>query len=532
MPRPQFSQMLVERRRELGYSTGQAARALRLKEEVLEAFERGDFASMPKSGYAQGMLASYARFLGLDAQEVTDLFVEALDDYRTRGTGVGTRQRRGRDPRRMAQRPEGPVTNQPQVPSRGYLPTSGGIAGDLGDYATTSAARPHGQGRTYQQRTRTPRYPSSSLGQPMRTSRRSGDLPEDRYDQGARSAVRRARYDYGRDDITTMRVDPDQYVDDLRYDDTPRPYAPASTRGGRAPMRDMPTPDRPNVQRRPSSRQRQQVRGRGRRSEPQGFLASLTSDPLRFIGVVVVLVAIIITIILVFSVSSCGAFRTASDTDKTVPVSQTTTQDSTSDDTDSEQAAKEAAAAQEIASSAGKQDDATTSETQATVVVSVADDAVTWVEIECDGESKVAETVTGPWTQSYVVTSSITVQAADTTAVTVTNNGRQVQFDSRASGIGTVTIKVTKPSNTASGSDANATSTTSGGSSTTDTPATSSSTTTTDSATSSTSGSSTSDSSGSGSSTSTSGTGASGSDGTVTGSLGGSGTSRDTTTDD
>lgn len=516
MPRPEFSQMLTDRRRQLGYSTGQAARALRLKEEVLEAFEQGDFASMPKSGYAQGMLASYARFLGLDAQEVTDLFMEALDDYRAGGSS-----RRARETRRMSARPEGPVSNQPRVPSRGYLPTSGGIAGDLGDYATTSAARPHGQARagSYQRRGTggygsygTSGYGgtrsgySSTLGQSRRAPRRTageGRLEEDRYDRGARDAVRRARYDYGRDDITTRYVSPDEYVDDLRYDDTPRPYAPASTRSGRVPMRDLPTPDRPNVQRRPSSRQRQQVRGRGRRSEPQGFLASLTADPLRFIGVVVLLVAIIITVILVFSVRSCGAFRTTSDSDKTVPVSQTTTQDTTSSSgsgstsstsgtssgssstgsSTSSKSAEETAAEQQIAAQSGAKSTSGGTEdtaTQATVVVSVDSDAVTWLEIECDGESKVAETVNGPWTQSYVVTSSITIQAADTTVVTVTRDGTEVPFESRASGIGSVTIKLASRQSSSATDDASSNAEGSTSNSTSSTDASSSTATTTD----------------------------------------------------
>ena len=58
MPRPRFSEMLVTRRRQLGLSISQASQVLRLKEQVLIAFEEGDFDHIPKSGYAQGMLSS------------------------------------------------------------------------------------------------------------------------------------------------------------------------------------------------------------------------------------------------------------------------------------------------------------------------------------------------------------------------------------------------------------------------------------------------------------------------------------------
>ena len=68
MARPRFSEMLFDRRRQLGLSIAQASHVLRLKPQVLQAFEEGDFPSIPKSGYAQGMLSSYARYLGLNTR--------------------------------------------------------------------------------------------------------------------------------------------------------------------------------------------------------------------------------------------------------------------------------------------------------------------------------------------------------------------------------------------------------------------------------------------------------------------------------
>ena len=48
MTRPRYSEMLVERRRSLGLSVKQAAQVLKLKEQVLVAFEEGDFENMPE----------------------------------------------------------------------------------------------------------------------------------------------------------------------------------------------------------------------------------------------------------------------------------------------------------------------------------------------------------------------------------------------------------------------------------------------------------------------------------------------------
>ena len=74
MSRPRFSEALVTRRHELGLSVSQASKILKLREDVLIAFEEGDYDHLPQSGYAQGMLSSYARYLGLNAREIVDLF--------------------------------------------------------------------------------------------------------------------------------------------------------------------------------------------------------------------------------------------------------------------------------------------------------------------------------------------------------------------------------------------------------------------------------------------------------------------------
>lgn len=121
MARPRFSEMLVDRRRRLGLSVVQAAEQLKLKEQVLIAFEDGDFGNMPKSGYAQGMLSSYARYLGLNPRVITQQFSSDLHAWE-REVGRSNRRDRG-----AAASPTG------YQGSRGLLPTSGGYAGDLDD---------------------------------------------------------------------------------------------------------------------------------------------------------------------------------------------------------------------------------------------------------------------------------------------------------------------------------------------------------------------------------------------------------------
>ena len=144
MARPRFSEMLVNRRRQLGLSVKQASSVLRLKEEVLIAFEEGDFEAMPKSGYAQGMLSSYARYLGMNSREVINQFTSDLREWERQAAS-------GRARRTRASRRDEPVYELPgDVASRrasyqgskGLLPTSGGFAGDLTTYSTVSSPRP------------------------------------------------------------------------------------------------------------------------------------------------------------------------------------------------------------------------------------------------------------------------------------------------------------------------------------------------------------------------------------------------------
>ena len=139
--------MLLQRRRQLGLTCEQASRILKLREDVLIAFEEGDFESMPQSGYAQGMLSSYARYLGLNAREVVDLFQEELYEY-VNGSGSHELRRRTRDTIAGRGISGYDVVNEAgsrpkaYVEYHGLLPTAGGPAGDMGNFATVTPARP------------------------------------------------------------------------------------------------------------------------------------------------------------------------------------------------------------------------------------------------------------------------------------------------------------------------------------------------------------------------------------------------------
>ena len=52
-----FGDMLLEQRRRMGLSIQQVANTIKIRPQIIEFFETGNFASMPPRGYAQGMIS-------------------------------------------------------------------------------------------------------------------------------------------------------------------------------------------------------------------------------------------------------------------------------------------------------------------------------------------------------------------------------------------------------------------------------------------------------------------------------------------
>ncbi len=429
MDRPLFSDMLADRRRQLGYSIPQAARVLRLREDVLVAFEEGDFEMMPKSGYAQGMLSSYARYLGLDASVIVDTYARDYERYRREQRRRGGS---GRGSRRGLQGSMGTGVGQPYVGSRGLLPTSGGPAGDMGSFATTrvrtrSGSSPHAnageEGYSYDGSS----YPQ---GRPY-TAR----TPSQAHRSGSSRSSRR------RNDITTM--DLEGYDDDLRLGTDATPYEAASTRRGRRSSRNISSARRPRTERqtdRNARRRGDRDRASGRRGQRGSFAESVFAGAFSHIGAIVaVIVVIALSLIIIFSANSC--IRQDTDAARTVPVSEARREAKSSDTGSVSTDSSGSGVSSTSATSDATATSSVASEKETSVSVSVADGAVTWLEVECDGKSDVAQTITGPWQKTYTVEQAITIQAGDTTAVSVVQNGRQVQFESMASGIGSIRIQ-------------------------------------------------------------------------------------------
>ncbi len=483
MPRPPFSEMLFARRQELGLTITQAAKVLKIKEQVLVAFENGDFQNLPKSGYAQGMLSSYARYLGLNPRTVVDQFTEDLyqntlprntDQGYGRRKGIRSRSERKAQANSLSSAVQDSQTNtfdstssvrlrsdswyadrsSPLVNTRSIEDSrssyQGGIYRGTSSYSSsyTSASqasdattRMTGVGQPRRYTTRLPRDAQDSRsGYAHQSQRRQQTGPYAPRISGGASVDR-----YRDEDIYTRDV-PSYYRDDLVLENQPTAYEAASTRMGRRSSRNISSTERPNnLQRgnRDSERRDLKRRASSQRTSNAGvlgFIQDFFSDSRRVIFVVLLALVVLLTVVIILSVRSCASSYA---NPSTVAVTEVTSSDSTSSDADEDEEDATDADADTTTDTTDTSDTSTdTTETSTgttTVVVSLADSQISWLEIYCDGEYIVAETLTGPWEQSFEVTESITIRANNTSQITVTQDGERVQF-STTSGTGTISI--------------------------------------------------------------------------------------------
>lgn len=71
-----FGSILQDERERKGYDISSVARRLRIRPDILQALEEGDFTRMPPRGYARNMVNAYARYLGLNPTEITRMYLD------------------------------------------------------------------------------------------------------------------------------------------------------------------------------------------------------------------------------------------------------------------------------------------------------------------------------------------------------------------------------------------------------------------------------------------------------------------------
>jgi cytoskeletal protein RodZ len=75
-----LGQRLIHARKLKKITLTQAAKQLRIREEFLDALEKGEYKKLPSSAYAIGFVGNYAQYLGLPKLETVAMFRREFDE--------------------------------------------------------------------------------------------------------------------------------------------------------------------------------------------------------------------------------------------------------------------------------------------------------------------------------------------------------------------------------------------------------------------------------------------------------------------
>lgn len=408
-----FSEMLLYRRRQLGMSVQQVANIIKIRPQIIEYFETGDFARMPPRGYAQGMVSSYARYLGLNPREVVDAYFDDLAEFeRNAGTRAGRFQSAVMETDSNTGRYGSYVSSTPLAGSRGSrrLPQAGyvsdyGLGSDPGLSYDPATLERFGSSNDSAHRMQddygTGRFPaqdvprSRSYGSPRARAGRSGSYRE--RTSGATSSFSRSSL---RDERSSRAAS--------RATSTYRRGSSARSGSGRG--------------------------GSGRRGSSAGFFSAM--DPRFLFGVIgaLVLVIILLAFVAVRGCTSSGpesqplAEAMAGSAKVTVPQGSgaAASDDKSSDEEDAEGERKEEKKVPK----------------QTVVKVSVEDGESAWIEIMVDGENVYAEQTQGPFEKEFKPKESMEIRVDQASVVTVEQDGEPLSFDRKTSGVSKITVDV------------------------------------------------------------------------------------------
>lgn len=448
-----FGDMLLEQRRRMGLSIQQVANTIKIRPQIIEFFENGNFASMPPRGYAQGMISSYARFLGLNPREVVNAYFDDLMAYERE-----TSQQGGR-----FQDAAGYVNSRSSVDNGRFLMVQGGRS-------TRYGQRPQQAGYVTE-------TGSSEEIRSQRDRFRSTPAPEERALPAARGVARDPRAGYGDGgysdrgyrcvssgrprggyaDADTTQVTPRLRSQSQTF--SQRSSAPRSGQRnyqGRGEL--APRSGQRNMQRQGSYRGRSdnnrgrmpQGTGRGGSNRGRGGGRAPQNNGLdpRIVYAGIGAVALLLIVLIVVLLRGCGSSAPES-TPETPVATKTTTKKSSkkteSVDEDTDETADESTDSDAAKTTAKKEENEVTK-----VKISVAKGKTAWIEVKVDGKSVYGAQATGPFEQEYTPESSIEITTSKPSDVTVTKNGEKVRYDTKTSGVARVTITVPKKETTES----------------------------------------------------------------------------------
>lgn len=472
-----FGELLLNRRRELGLSIQQVANTIKIRPQIIEYFELGNFAAMPPRGYAQGMISSYARFLGLNPTEVVNIYFDDLCAYEQGG------ERRGGNLQGAAGQVSPRSSNeagrfymvgsQPRVTRYGQRALQAGYVTETGSGNDIRAQRDRVRrtlppaDASVPMAAGTARNPRAGYGDGAYSSGERGRARNTRLANGNRSARgSRSPYPNGRAQGSSRAARSSQSCSQRRR--------PTGSANGRRPMPRDAYRDR-------DGRRAPATRGRGGRrdvrSQRGGSSSSFLSsfDPKFLIGAAVVVLAIVILLFVLVS-RACSSHTSsttlAQETAKTETAAQKGSSKKSSAKKKKSSAADDGGDSGDSSDDASADSDSTDSDTtdadssgsdsdlssdasssSITVKVKVASKKTAFLEVRVDGKLVFGKQATGPLTKEFTATESIDITTSKPSYVTITRNGKKVRYDSTAAGVARVSLAVPKKSSTSTSDD-------------------------------------------------------------------------------
>lgn len=412
-----FGEMLLERRRQMGASIQQVANVIKIRPQIIEYFETENFAAMPPRGYSQGIIASYARFLGLNPREVVDAYFDALHEYERNGSGgrAGRFQDAAADANPRSSNAAGRYMMVNSVPASRYgqRPPQAGYVSEF-----SSAHEPV----------------SASRLRPVNTADSRRRPSQGGYDSTLRSRTRRPD-GYPASDQRDPRAHASRSQDGRSYRD---PRGPRGTYPDQRPIRRASGGQSPRG-------------GAGRGQAPRGGSRPPQQGPdMKFLAIMALGILILIALVMVL-LRGCAPKPKAAGNASSTPSAQKadskdTSEDSTDVDEGGDSSTDEGDDADEPSSSKDKADKSSKDEEPKETIVKVKlkeKGAVAWIEVKLD-EIVLGKQVVGPFEEEFKVETQIDITTNTPSAVAIYKNGDKVRYDTKVSGVGKVSILAPK----------------------------------------------------------------------------------------
>ncbi|MDO4436717.1 MAG: helix-turn-helix domain-containing protein [Coriobacteriaceae bacterium] len=406
-----FGDIMLERRRQMGLSLSQVASAIKIRPQIIEYIETENFQAMPPRGYAQGIISSYAKFLGLDSRMMVEAYFKASDEFQNSSEGgrVGRFQDAAADALPRSSNASGRyyLVNNVPVSRFAQRPQQAGYVSEGSSYY-----EPRPSDRV---RTAAVANGRSNEGYDASLRSRSGG-------RGGNAGARGQR----RSQNPSERRDPSY---GRRPADGSRRQRPVSRdpQGRRQEYRDPRNRDRSNQAPR---------RGSASSNAPMSPF-----DPKVLLALIAFL-ALLVIVLGFFALRGCMPAEQPADNSKPAAAEVDKKSDEKSADDDSEAEDESSADDSEGEKDKDEKDKEKDKVPEKTVVVvSVKEKgAVAWLEVKLDGKSVIGKEVLGPFKQEFTVERQIDITTNKPADVQITKNGEKVSYDTRVSGVAKVSI--------------------------------------------------------------------------------------------